>query len=82
MLQEREAAAAARLLPAQMLNMGAGLLREARRGGFVSRAEARGFFRAEPQRSLRVLDALVGALPSSYFASVAHFLHGIDRAFP
>lgn len=65
MLQEREAAAAARLLPAQMLNMGAGLLREARRGGFVSRAEARGFFRAEPQRSLRVLDALVGALPSS-----------------
>lgn len=41
--------------------MGAGLLREGVRGGFVSRAEARGFFRADPHRSLRLLDTLVGA---------------------
>ena len=38
-LQERELAAGSRLLPSQVLNMTAGLLREARRRGYVSKAE-------------------------------------------
>ena len=51
--QERETAAAARLLPPQLLNMEAGLLREGDREGFVSRAAARDFFRLEPARTLK-----------------------------
>lgn len=61
-LQERETAAAARLLPPQLLNMSAALLREGGRNGFVSKTEARGFFRADAQRSQRVYDMLTGMM--------------------
>jgi len=50
-----------RLLPPQLLNMEAGLLREAGRRGFVTKAEARPFFRLEGARTLRLLEMLAGA---------------------
>lgn len=57
--QEREVCAGARLLPAQYLNMKAALMRDSVRRGYITRAEARGFFRLEGPRTLRVYDLLV-----------------------
>jgi hypothetical protein len=57
--QEREACAHGRLLPSQYLNMKVALLRENERRGYITRAEARNYFRLDPLRTLRVYDLMV-----------------------
>ena len=60
--QERELCATARLLPAQLLALKAGLLRAgAESGGHLAREDAASLFRHEATHVLRVYDLLVAA---------------------
>jgi transcriptional adapter 2-alpha len=57
--RERELCAAARLLPAHYLSLKDMMMRDAEANGPISRADARGYFRLDPQRALKVYDLLL-----------------------
>jgi transcriptional adapter 2-alpha len=63
--RERELCAGSRLLPAHYLSLKDMMLRDAEANGPISRADARSYFRLDPQRALRVYDLLLesGLLP-------------------
>ena len=52
-LQERELCAQARLLPVHYLELKALMMREGQAKGYISRQEARTFFRLEPSKAVR-----------------------------
>eukprot|EP00891_Asterochloris_glomerata_P008237 jgi/Astpho2/8237/fgenesh1_pg.00122_%23_16_t len=56
--RERELCASARLLPAHYLELKALMLRDAQRRGCLPRAEAKGFFRLDAARAVKVYDLL------------------------
>jgi transcriptional adapter 2-alpha len=65
--RERELCASSRLLPAHYLSLKDMMLRDAEAHGPISRADARAYFRLDPQRALRVYDLLLdnGWLPKA-----------------
>ena len=52
-VQERELCAQARLLPVHYLELKALMMREGQTKGYISRQEARNFFRLEPSKAVR-----------------------------
>ena len=52
-MQERELCAQARLLPVHYLELKALMMREGQTKGYISRQEARSFFRLEPTKAVR-----------------------------
>ncbi len=52
-VQERELCAQARLLPVHYLELKALMMREGQTKGYISRQEARTFFRLEPAKAVR-----------------------------
>ncbi|KAI8469008.1 MAG: hypothetical protein J3K34DRAFT_514672 [Monoraphidium minutum] len=74
--KERELCAAARLLPAHYLSLKDVMMRDAEANGFISRQDARAYFRMDPSRSLRLYDLLMaagwlGPIPPSLLAGGA-----------
>ena len=59
--RERELCANARVLPAQYLSLKDVMLRDAAAHGFITRAEARSYFRLDPSTSLKIYDLLMAA---------------------
>ena len=54
-VQERELCAQARLLPVHYLELKALMMREGQTKGYISRQEARSFFRLEPAKAVRCI---------------------------
>ncbi|DBB01426.1 TPA: hypothetical protein ACH3X1_000090 [Trebouxia sp. C0004] len=59
--RERELCAQARLLPVHYLELKALMMREGHTKGYISRQEARTFFRLEPAKAVRVYELLLAA---------------------
>ncbi|KAL3147326.1 hypothetical protein ABBQ32_002810 [Trebouxia sp. C0010 RCD-2024] len=59
--KERELCAQARLLPVHYLELKALMMREGQTKGYISRQEARSFFRLEPAKAVRVYELLLSS---------------------